>query len=277
MADGATDDAVGGDLDGERRCGEQAVAGAEPVADDAVDDEGAVHFAGRGEALAAGQVAPLLRRDDAGGLEPLVVGIHVGDDVGSGGGGGANAGGAADAIENLLAEPVDEVEVGAHALAHDLRRDVDHVGVAHVAAIDDVGHLHAGVELVGLHLDGEDGDLRGFHVGEDGGGHIGERARGQIFEDEGVPGAAALGQLRGERGGDGLGGAVGDERDLFARIDAQAGGDGRARAGNEFGGVVEREQMRGGFDHAARNAGSVKRNPAVLRVYLLRLKQNPAE
>ena len=155
-------------------------------------------------------------------------------------------------------EAVDEVEVGAHALAHDLRRDVDHVGVAHVAAVDDVGHLHARVELVGLHLDGEDGDLRGFHVGEDGGGHVDERARGQVFEHEGVPGAAALGQLRAEGGGDGLGGAVGDERDLFGGLDAQAGGDGRARAGNEFGGVVERKKMEDGFDHAARDAGSVK-------------------
>ena len=100
---GATDDAVAGNLDGERRCGQQAVARAEPVADDAVDDKGAVHFAGRGEALAAGQVAPLLRRDDAGGLEPFVAGIHLGGDVGSGGGGGADAGGFADSVQDLLA------------------------------------------------------------------------------------------------------------------------------------------------------------------------------
>ena len=39
-------DAVGGDLDGERGRGEEAVAGAEPVADDAIDDEGAVDFSG---------------------------------------------------------------------------------------------------------------------------------------------------------------------------------------------------------------------------------------
>ena len=38
-----------------------AVAGAEPVADDAIDDEGAVDFAGRGEAFAAGKIAPLFR------------------------------------------------------------------------------------------------------------------------------------------------------------------------------------------------------------------------
>ena len=95
-------------------------------------------------------------------------------------------------------EAIDLVVVGAHALAHDFGRDVDHVGVAHAAAVDDVGHLHARVELVGLHLHGEDGDLRGFHVCEDGGRHVGERARGEIFEDEGVQGAAALGELGGD-------------------------------------------------------------------------------
>ncbi len=232
---GAGDDAIAGDLNGERSIGEQAVARAEPVADDAVDDKGAVDFAGRGEALAAGEIAPLFRRDDAGGLEPLVAGIHVGGNVGAGGGGGADARGAANAFEDLLGEPVDEVEVGAHALAHDFRRDVDHVSVAHVAAVDDVGHLHAGVELVGLHLHGEDGDLRGFHVGEDGGGHVGERTRGEVFKNECVPGAPALGELRGEGCGDGLGDAVGDERDLLVRRDAQAGGDGGAGAGDELG------------------------------------------
>ncbi len=135
-----------------------------------------------------------------------------------------------------MAQAIDEVEVGAHALAHDFGSDVDHVGVAHVAAVDDVGHLHARVELVGLDLDGEDGDLRGFHVGEHGRGHVDEGARGEVFEDKGVPGAAALGKLRGKGGGDGLGGVVGDERDLLRGVDAEAGGDGGARAGTNSAG-----------------------------------------
>ena len=196
---------LAGDLDGERRGGEQAVARAEPVADDAIDDEGAVDFAGRGEALAAGQVAPFFRRDDAGGLEPLVAGIHLGGDVGAGGGGGADAAGAAHAIEDLLARAGRRRSKSARMPWHMIsRRDVDHVGVAHVAAVDDVGHLHARVQFVGLDLDGEDGDLGGLHVGEDGGGHVGERARGQVFEDEGVPAAAARFELVRKGGGDGL-------------------------------------------------------------------------
>ena len=50
-----------------------AVLGAEIIAHHAIDHERAVHFAGGGEDFAAGQIAPLVRADDAAGLEPLVV------------------------------------------------------------------------------------------------------------------------------------------------------------------------------------------------------------
>jgi hypothetical protein len=90
------------------------------------------------------------------------------------------------------------------------------------------------VEFVGLHLHGEDGDLRSFHVCEDGGRHISERARREIFENEGVEGASAFGELRGDRGSDRLGDAVGDERDLLVGLDTQTGDDGGAGAGDEF-------------------------------------------
>src|ERR1700679_115707 len=98
----AAHDAVLANLDGERSTGQQAIARAEPVPHNAIHDKGAVHFAGRGEALAAGQIAPFLRRDDAGGLEPLVAGIHLGDDVGSRSGGGADTMRAAHALKDLL-------------------------------------------------------------------------------------------------------------------------------------------------------------------------------
>ena len=54
----------------ERRVLERAVPIAEPVADDAVDDERAVHVSGGGKDLAARQVAPLFRE-----IRPLVL-IH---------------------------------------------------------------------------------------------------------------------------------------------------------------------------------------------------------
>jgi len=239
----AGDDSVLRDLNGERcRC-KQSVAGAEPVADDAIDNEGAVDFAGRGEAFTTGQVAPFLRRDDAGGLEPLVGWIHLGEDAGAGGSGGADAGGAAHAIEYLLTEAVDLIVVGAHAIAHDLRCDVDHVSVAHAAAVDDVGHLHAGLQLIGLHLNSEDGDLRSLHVFEHSGRHVDERARREIFKDESVERAATLGELSSDGCGDGLGDAVGDEGDLFVLPDAQTGEDGRAGAGDEFGRIGLRQQV----------------------------------
>ena len=76
-----------------------------------------------------------------------------------------------------------------------------------------------------LDLDGEDRYLGRFHVGEDGGGHIGKGARGEVFEEECVPLAAEGGELRGEGCGDGFRGAVGDEGDLFAGVDAEAGAD----------------------------------------------------
>jgi hypothetical protein len=58
---GDAGDAVALDVDGEGLIAEDAIAGAEEVSDDAVDDEDAVDLAGRGEALAAGKVAPLSR------------------------------------------------------------------------------------------------------------------------------------------------------------------------------------------------------------------------
>jgi len=243
---GAGDDAILRDLDGERGGFEQSVARTEPVTDDTIDNKGPVNLARRGEAFAAGEIAPLFRRDDAGGFEPPVVGGHLGDDTGARGGGSADAAGAADPVENLLRETIDSVVVCPHAIAHDFRGDVDHVRVAHAAAIDDIGHLHARVEFVGLHLHGKDGDRRGFHVFEDGGRHVCEGALGEVFEDEGVKWAATLVQLRSDGSGDRLGNAIGDEGDLLVRLNAQAGEDGGAGAGDEFSGVRLGQQVRGG-------------------------------
>jgi len=240
---GAGDDAVLRDVDGERSGLEQAVAGAEPIANDSVDDKGAIDFAGRGEAFAAGEIAPFFRRDDPRGLEPFIVRIHVGHDAGAGCGGGADADGAADAIKDLLRKLVDDIEVGAHAIAHNLGRDVDHVRVAHAAAVDDVGHLHAGTQFIGLNLDGEDGDGGGFHIIEDRGGHVGKRTGREVFEDECVEGAAAFLELGSDGGGDGFGDAVGDERDLLVGLNAQTSEYGGAGAGRELSRVGLREQV----------------------------------
>jgi len=124
------------------------------------------------------------------------------------------------------------------------------VGVAHAAAVDDVGHLHAGTQLIGLDLDGEDGDGGGLHVVEDGGGHVNERARREVFENEGVEGAATLVELHSDGSGYWFGDAIGDDRDFLIGLNAQAGEDGGARTGREFCGEGLREQVGCGWGQA---------------------------
>ncbi len=75
------DQAVALHDDGEGRVGEEAELVAQVVAHHAVDHERAVHLAGRGEDLAAGQVAPLVGADEAARLDPPVVGVEIGDEV----------------------------------------------------------------------------------------------------------------------------------------------------------------------------------------------------
>jgi hypothetical protein len=263
----AGDDAILLDLYGEGHCGEQAVARAEPVANYAINYKGAVDFAGACEAFAAGEIAPFFRRDDAGGFEPPVVRVHVCDDAGACSGCGANAGGAADTVQNLLRESVNLVVVGAHAVAHDFGCDVDHMGVAHVATVDHIRHLHPRMEFVGLHLHGEDGDLRSFHIFKDGGRHVRERTRREVFEDESVEGASALGELGRDRGRDGLCDAIGDEGNLFVWLNTQTGEDGGAGAGDEVCGVGLREEMRGGGEACDDRAPSNGNARSCARIY----------
>ncbi len=92
------------------------------------------------------------------------------------------------------------------------------------------------------------------------GGHVGHRAGGEIFKDEGVPLASEAGQLGREGRGDRLGDPVGDKSDLFIGRDAQARGDSGTSARGELGRVVEREQMGGGFEHSG-GPGSLQKTP----------------
>ncbi len=127
------------------------------------------------------------------------------------------------------------VEVGAHAFQHDLAVDVDHVRVAHAAAVDDLGHLHARLQLVGLHPHGEDAHVAGLHVFRDLVRQAGQRARRQIFQHKGLEGAANLDQFLRDAGGNFPARVVGDQRDLFRGLNAQAGVHRVVGAGREFG------------------------------------------
>ncbi len=81
------------------------------------------------------------------------------------------------------------------------------------------------VQSNGLHGDGEDRHLGSFHISEDGGGHIGERARGNVLKHKPIPAAASRFELVRNGGRNRFGDAIGDQRDLFFRLDAQAGVD----------------------------------------------------
>jgi len=120
------------------------------------------------------------------------------------------------------------------------------MSVTHAATVNDVCHLHAGAQLIGLNLHGKDGDGGGLHIFEHNGGHVGKGARSEIFEDERIEGAAAIFQLRSDGGRNGFGHAVGDERDFLVGLNAQTGEDGGAGAGHKFCGEGLREQVRCG-------------------------------
>ncbi len=222
-------------VDGQRLARQVLIFLAQVIADYAVDDADAVHFAGRGEDFAAGKIAPLVTTDDATGLDPVVVRVQRGREVAARGIGRANFFRLGDDVHHFAAERVDLVVVGAHAFQHDLLVDVDHVRVAHLAAVHDVGHLHARLQLVALHLDGEDADIAGFHVVGDLRRQVGQRAWRQVFQHERLEGRAQLRQLLSDAGGDLATGVVGDQRDLFARLNAKASVDRVVSARREFG------------------------------------------
>src|SRR2546423_582902 len=50
-------------------------------------------------------------------------------------------------LNQSLAERIDRFEIGAHPFAHNLRRDIDHVGMTDAALVNDVGHLPAGCQF----------------------------------------------------------------------------------------------------------------------------------
>src|SRR5438270_12206384 len=61
----------------ERRVFQVAELPAQIVTHHTVNDESSIHFSGRSEDLASGQIAPLFWRDNTASLEPLVVRIQI--------------------------------------------------------------------------------------------------------------------------------------------------------------------------------------------------------
>jgi hypothetical protein len=97
---------------------------------------------------------------------------------------------------------------------------------------------------------------------------VGEWTRREFFENKCVEKAAALGQLRRNRGGDRFGRAVGDQSNLFLGLDAETGKDSGAGAGGKFGRIGLREKMRCGFGKACDDGAPVWGSCARTRIPL---------
>ena len=136
------------------------------------------------------------------------------------------------------------MEIGAHAFEHHLPVDVDHVAVAHLAAIDDVGELHARAQLVALHVHGQDADLAPLHVLGDRRRQVAQRPLGDLLEDERLVGRADLLDLVDQAGRDVLAIAIGNHRHALVRLDVEADADripgARRQAGIERGGHLSK-------------------------------------
>ena len=232
-----SDDAAVLDRDRERVVLQIAVAGAEIVADDAVGDVDAVDARRRGQDLAAREVAPLGGRDDAGRLEPLDRRVEGRLEARARRRGRHDLRRLLRALEDAAGDRVDLVEVGAHRLGHDAVRDRDHVGVADLAAVDDLRQRAAERELALFGLAGVDRDVGALEGRPDRGRELEHGPRAVVLHDVGLARRADLAHLVGEARGDLLGLPIGDDRDTLGRQDPQARPDGVAGAGDQVLGV----------------------------------------
>ncbi len=136
-----------------------AVLGAEIIAHDTVAYKHAVDRERRREDLAAGEVAPLIGRDEAAGLDPFQIGRHLRHDVRAALRSRPHEFGLPRLFDHAFAQPIDFQKVGPHALQHDVFGDVDHVPVAQPLPVDDVHHLHARPQFAALGLRRKNTDL----------------------------------------------------------------------------------------------------------------------
>src|SRR5262249_53685347 len=145
--------------DGQRLAGKIGILFGEIIAQHSVNHASPVHFARSGKDFAAGQVAPFLAANDATGLHPAVVRVQCGSEVTPSRILCSDLFCAADDLYDLFAQCVHAVEVGAHALQHDLAIDIHHVSVPHAASVHDVGHLHARLQFIALRMNRKNADL----------------------------------------------------------------------------------------------------------------------
>jgi len=204
---------------------------AEIVADDSINHKCSVHFTGRREDFAAGQIAPLVWTDNAARLKPAVLGIQLRGDVRSAGSRGADFLGFGNDVDHLSTQAIHLEEIGAHALQHDLAIDIHHVSVANPPAVDDIGHLHTRLEFIALGDDCKNADLARLHVVENFFWEIDQRTRRKFFENPRAVRRANGLNFMDDAGRDFGRSFIGDDRDFLFRLHAQTNVDRVARAG----------------------------------------------
>ena len=127
--------------------------------------------------------------------------------------------------------------VGAHRLAHDLRRDPDHMGVADLAGLDQIDQLPAAADLALLGLEAGDRHL-GYPTPPPVPGAGSRRGTGAVAQTpparSSAAGGTALACRREQAGGDRAGVQIGDHGDPLLRPERQAGLDGVASTGTQL-------------------------------------------
>src|SRR5215831_3426005 len=208
--------------DNDRRVAQAAEFGTEVVTHHAINDERAVHFSRGGKDFPAGQITPFLGKDDSAGLQPPVIRIQIGREVGSRCRAGVNPGRLTHHLHHFLAQPVHALEIRAHTLEHDLAIDVHHVRVPDLASVDYVGHLDARAQLVSLCLNGKDRDVALFKVIENFAGKIDEGAAGKLLQNPCLIWCAQLFEFRHHGGCNFERSFVGNHTNALGRLNPEA-------------------------------------------------------
>ena len=106
------------------------------------------------------------------------------------------------------------------------------MGVADLAAFNGSNDGHAGAQFAGLRSHAEDTDVDGFERLQDLFGCFSDGTEPEVFQQEFVRGGTAVLDGRSQAGGYRFADGVGDQGNLFAGTDGQAGFHGVFRAGH---------------------------------------------
>ena len=233
-------DAIALHLDCQRRLAQQSILRAQIIADHTIHHKRAVHLSRSSEDLASRQIAPLLTADNAARLQPLVIRIHVGTHLRAFIRSRRDHTRFAHDVEHLLAQAVYLKEIGAHAFEHDLLVDVDHMRMPHLAPVHHIRHLHARLQLIALHLDGEDAHIARLHIVDDFLRQHAQRTRRKLFQHISVVVQLPCLEFMHYARRDLLTRVISDDRHLLLRLDAQADVDRIVGAGRELGVELQR-------------------------------------